>query len=289
MHLLFGKRLQSSVTVLKMGNIVPKNTCTWLRNSNWSFITQGNSDKTNCLFIHLPFSTITAILGAHPGGTPKPEEVQIPEENIRRNVIKSVPHDIMLLKLPKAYPQFTTIQLPPSTCQTPVLKENVRIAGWSYTEGEKHTELSDAQEPTCRIYIIFSNLNSTGGRKPEKLQCSKSGDLQVTECYPTEDAQTKIQMRFCAAAPGKMDACHVRLISIHTLTIPCLVTYHFCPKNNSGGWLTYQILFTVKVNRTTFIIFYHYFIKWRVDYWIMWLVLLAYKRFVVLLNVGPSN
>ncbi|XP_035608366.2 trypsin-4-like isoform X1 [Oncorhynchus keta] len=126
-------------------------------------------------------STITAILGAHPGGTPKPEEVQIPEENIRRYIKTQVTHDIMLLKLPKAYPQFTTIQLPPSTCQTPELKENVRIAGWSYTED---------------------------GRKPEKLQCSKPGDLQVTECYPTEDAQTKIQKRFCAAAPGKMDACH---------------------------------------------------------------------------------
>ncbi|XP_035608367.2 kallikrein-4-like isoform X3 [Oncorhynchus keta] len=115
------------------------------------------------------------------GGTPKPEEVQIPEENIRRYIKTQVTHDIMLLKLPKAYPQFTTIQLPPSTCQTPELKENVRIAGWSYTED---------------------------GRKPEKLQCSKPGDLQVTECYPTEDAQTKIQKRFCAAAPGKMDACH---------------------------------------------------------------------------------
>lgn len=192
----------------------------------------------------------------------------------------------MLLKLPMAYTQFTTIHLPPSTCKTPELKENVRIAGWSYTEGELHTELSDAQEPICRYYIIFSN--STDGTKPEKLQCSKSGDLQVTDCDTTTDAQTNIQMRFCAAGLGKTDACHVRLISIHTLTIPCLVTYNFCPKNNSGGWLAYQIIFTVKVNRTTFISFYHYFMKWRVDYW-MWLVLLAYKLFVVLLNVGPLH
>ncbi|XP_029569584.1 serine protease 3-like [Salmo trutta] len=126
-------------------------------------------------------STITAILGAHPGGTPKPEEVQIPDENIRRYIDRQVTHDIMLLKLPTAYPQFTTIHLPPSTCMTPELKENVRIAGWSYTED---------------------------GTKPEKLQCSKSGDLQVTECSLTEDTQTKIQMRFCAAGPGKTDACH---------------------------------------------------------------------------------
>lgn len=81
----------------------------------------------------------------------------------------------MLLKLPKAYPQFTTIQLPPSTCQTPVLKENVRIAGWSYTEGEKHTELSDAQEPTCRIYIIFSNLT------PQVVESQRNYSVQNQE------------------------------------------------------------------------------------------------------------
>ncbi|KAM9571069.1 trypsin-like isoform 1-T1 [Salvelinus alpinus] len=124
-------------------------------------------------------STITATLGAHPGGTPKPEEVKIPDENIHRYKKRQVTHDIMLLKLPKAYPQFTTIQLPPSTCKTPELKENVRIAGWRYTED---------------------------GTKPEKLQCSKSGDLQVTECDTTTDAEINIQMRFCAA--GEIDACH---------------------------------------------------------------------------------
>ncbi|CAB1335079.1 unnamed protein product [Coregonus sp. 'balchen'] len=113
----------------------------------------------------------------------------------------------MLLKLRKVYPQFTTIRLPPSTCKTPELKENVRIAGWTYTEGELHTELSDAQEAICRYYIIFSS-NSTDGTKPEKLQCSKSRDLQVIECNPTTDAEIKIQMQFCVVGPGTINASH---------------------------------------------------------------------------------
>lgn len=81
----------------------------------------------------------------------------------------------MLLKLPMAYTQFTTIHLPPSTCKTPELKENVRIAGWSYTEGELHTELSDAQEPICRYYIIFSNLT------PQMAQSQRNYSVQNQE------------------------------------------------------------------------------------------------------------